>query len=127
MKLLAIAIGGAIGAILRYSASGLVHRIYSGPFPLGTMFVNLSGSFVIGLLWAGTEIYSVPQNVRLFVFTGLLGAFTTFSTLSLESLHLARDGEGWLLFLNIGLSLLLGMLLVAAGYFGGRFALNAMR
>ena len=127
MKLMSIALGGAHGALLRYGAGGLVHRMYAGPFPLGTMAVNLAGSLAIGLLWAGTEVFAVPQNARLFVFTGLLGAFTTFSTLSLESLHLARDGEGWLLFLNIGLSVVLGLGLVAAGYFGGRWALNVLR
>ena len=126
-KIISIALGGACGALLRYFAGGLVHRLYAGPFPLGTMLINLSGSLVIGALWAAAEFFPVPQNARLFVFTGLLGAFTTFSTFSLESLHLARDGQGWLVFLNVALSVALGLLLVAAGYFCVRYALNVNR
>ncbi len=91
------------------------------------MAVNLMGSLLIGMLFSMGEHLSMPPNVRLFMFTGLLGAFTTFSTFSLESLHLLRDGQHWLFFLNIALSIILGLALVASGYFGTRFALNFIR
>ena len=116
-----VACGGAIGALTRYVVSGWSYRYYSGVFPWGTLLVNLIGSFVIGLLWGFFEASIVPQNIRLFVIVGVLGAFTTFSTFSLESFDLLRDGEYLFLFWNIFLSLALGIGLVCAGYFSARY------
>ena len=119
-----VAIGGAVGAMLRYGASGWVYRFLSEGFPWGTLFVNLLGSLVMGFLWGLFEVAAVSQNVRLFLLMGMLGSFTTFSTFSLESFNLLRDGEYGLLFWNIFLSVVLGIILVFLGYFCARYVIN---
>ena len=121
LRLFYIAIGGATGALLRYWATGLAHKIGGSSFPWGTLSVNLSGSIFIGFLWGMFESIIVPQNTRVFIFIGLLGSFTTFSTFSLESFHLIRDGEYGLFMANILSNIVLGVSLVFAGYFLGRF------
>ncbi len=122
-----IGIGGAAGAVLRYLVSGWVYRFSTGFFPWGTLAINLLGSFIIGLLWGFFEVSIVSQNLRLFLFMGILGSFTTFSTFSLESFSLLRDGEYGLLLLNVILSVVLGISLVFAGYFSARYAINVLR
>ncbi len=127
VKFIHIALGGAIGALLRYWGSGLIYRFYHGTFPWGTLLVNLSGSFVIGLLWGVFETIVISQNVKLFLFIGVLGSFTTFSTFSLENFHLLRDGEYMLAGINIAASLILGITLVVCGFFLSRSVLNIIR
>lgn len=127
LRLFNIAIGGAAGALLRYWVSGLAHRIGGSSFPWGTLSVNLIGSFLIGFLWGMFESVIVSQNTRILIFIGLLGSFTTFSTFSLESFHLVRDGEYGLFIANILSSFVLGILLVFAGYFLSRFLFNMAR
>ena len=101
MKFLLIALGGSIGALLRYGISGLPHRYTDTIFPLGTLGVNLIGALLIGILWGTFERVDIAPDVRTFLFIGILGAFTTFSTYSLESMNLLRDGEIKLALLNI--------------------------
>jgi fluoride exporter len=96
-------------------------------FPWGTLSVNLIGSFLIGFLWGMFESVIVSQNARILIFIGLLGSFTTFSTFSLESFHLVRDGEYGLFIANILSSFVLGILLVFAGYFLSRLLFNVAR
>ncbi len=91
-KYILLATGGAIGTVLRYSMSGLTYRMVNSVFPWGTIFVNLTGSFAIGLLWGVFEVQNISSNMRSFIFIGILGGFTTFSTYALESLNLFRDG-----------------------------------
>ncbi len=122
-----IAFGGAAGALLRYWISGLVHRIGGSSFPWGTLSVNLIGSFLIGFFWGMLESMVVSQQIRVFLFIGLLGSFTTFSTFSLESFHMIRDGEYGLFFANMLSSFILGIVLVFAGYFLSRVLLNIAR
>ncbi len=93
MKFLFIALGGAIGALMRYGISGLPHRYVDSVFPWGTLTVNIIGAFLIGFLWGTSERVDIAPNMRTFLFVGVLGAFTTFSTYSLESINLLRDGE----------------------------------
>ncbi|NQV50008.1 MAG: fluoride efflux transporter CrcB [Candidatus Marinimicrobia bacterium] len=94
-KIMAIGMGGFLGAVGRFWLSGLAQR-YSDRFPLGTLSVNLLGSFMLGLLATlFLEKVVVGQELRLFLLIGLLGAFTTYSTFSLETLNLIRTGE-WL-------------------------------
>ncbi len=126
-RLLYIAAGGAIGALLRYSVSGVIHRFLSNGFPWGTLGVNLSGSLLIGFLWGMFESVIVSQNIRLMIFIGILGSFTTFSTFSLENFHLLRDGEYGMFALNVSLSFVLGIVLVFAGYFVSRYIFNMAR
>ena len=91
-----IAIGGAIVSVGRYYASRLITLLSGGVFPLGTMFVNASGSILIGFLAAlsapDSRFFVSPQ-ARLFFMTGICGGYTTFSTFSLETVALLGDGQ----------------------------------
>ena len=123
-KLLTIAAGGALGAVLRYVVSGLAHRLFGPTFPWGTLAVNVLGSFVLGLLWALSERAPLSPRTAAFLFVGVLGAFTTFSTYSLESFHLLRDGEVGLGVLNIVGSNVLGLFVVWLGFVCARLMLR---
>ncbi len=126
-KYILLASGGAIGTLLRYSLSGLVYKALSGGFPWGTLFVNLAGSFAIGLMWGIFEIETLSSNIRNFIFIGILGGFTTFSTFALENFSLFRDGEIKFALLNILASNILGILLVFAGFLLSRHIINFIR
>lgn len=127
IKYFFIAGGGALGAVFRYLVSGFVYRFFAADFPWGTLIVNLAGSLLIGLLWGAFEVIMISQNMRLFLFIGILGAFTTFSTFSLESFNLLRDGEYGFFCWNIILSVVLGITLVTAGYVFSKFLINGLR
>jgi CrcB protein len=100
-KILAIGLGGFLGAIGRYWISGLAQRI-GNHFPYGTLSVNVLGSFILGLFATlFLEKMMVNQELRLFLLVGLLGAFTTYSTFSLETLNLMRSGAWMFAGLNI--------------------------
>ena len=91
-----IMFGGALGTGARFWASGLVAERMGETFPLGTLFVNVTGSFVIGFFAAITDPagpFLVSPRVRQFVTIGILGGYTTFSSFSLQTLDLARDGD----------------------------------
>ena len=96
---------GGLGAVARFLLDGRVERLYSGEFPLGTLAVNLTGAFALGLL-VGLSLSSAPLKL---LGTGLLGAYTTFSTWMLEAQRLAEDGEYGLAALNVVVSLGLGI------------------
>jgi CrcB protein len=93
-----VAIGGAIGTIARYWCGGVAARLLGETFPWGTLFINILGSFIIGLFATLTgpdgRIFA-GSDLRLFVLTGLCGGYTTFSAFSLQTLNLMNDGE-WL-------------------------------
>ena len=122
-----LAAGGAIGTILRYSMSGLTYRMVNSVFPWGTMVVNLTGSFAIGLLWGFFEIQNISSNMRNFLFIGILGGFTTFSTYALESLNLFRDGEIKLAMTNMLISNICGLILVFAGFVLSKYIINLIK
>jgi fluoride exporter len=93
-----IALGSAIGGAGRYALSGVVADWIGATFPWGTLIVNITGCFVIGIFNALTGpdgIFLVPGNTRMFVMVGMCGGYTTFSSFSLETLNLVRNGE-WL-------------------------------
>lgn len=116
-RLLLIAAGGAVGAVLRYGVGGVVHRAGGGSFPVGTLTVNLIGCIVIGLLgglFAGPHV--IREEYRLFVMVGLLGAFTTFSTYGLETFGLINERQYALAALNVTLSNVIGLAAVWIGY-----------
>ena len=114
----AVGTGGFLGALARYGVSGVVHRIFAQTtFPVGTLTVNLAGCLLIGLLAGLAESRQVfGPEVRLFVMIGVLGGFTTFSTFGYETFALLRDGEYLRSIANVGLSVVLGLLLVWLGY-----------
>ena len=102
--------------MLRYAVSAVDFRYSYGALPVSTLIVNLSGSLVIGLLWGLFEAYTVSAHLRMFIFIGVLGGFTTFSTFTLENFHLIRNGDIQAALLNILISNVAGILLVYAGY-----------
>ena len=116
MKMLNVALGGALGALMRYSFSGFVYRLTGAGFPWGTLCVNLTGSFFIGILWGLSEIFMIAPGSRAFIMTGFIGSFTTFSTFSLENIHLIREREYFLSGANIAASVIFGLILVFTGY-----------
>ncbi len=114
MNLLAVGIGGAIGAVCRYLLGQMIPKMGSG-FPLGTFAVNVIGCFAIGLIVAMVGKHSdIDPRLVLFLQTGICGGFTTFSTFSLETLALIEDGCFAVGVLYIALSVLLGLLSLLA-------------
>jgi CrcB protein len=109
--LLGIGLLGGAGAVARFLVDGAVASRAVTEFPLGTFVVNLSGAFVIGLV-AGA---SLDDDVYRLLATGLLGGYTTFSTWMYESQRLGEDGEMGLGLLNVGVSLVLGVIAVWLG------------
>ena len=116
LKLFCIAAGGALGAVARYGLSGWVQNVAPATFPWGTLCVNTVGSLLIGVFLGISELTSVSPAVRLLFAVGFLGAFTTFSTYSLETLNLFRDKETMLGLMNIGLNNSLSLLAVCGAY-----------
>jgi fluoride exporter len=116
-----IAIAGAFGALARYGLEGAISRRAPGAFPWGTFVVNVSGSFVLGLLFVlFTERITVDPWLRSTLTIGFLGAYTTFSTLSLESYRLLEDGAVGLALANTLGSLAAGLTAVYLGVVCGR-------
>ncbi|MCA9959248.1 MAG: fluoride efflux transporter CrcB [Chloroflexota bacterium] len=124
MRYVAIAVGGAVGALLRYAVSGLAYSVFGEGFPWGTLSVNLLGCFLIGLLWQIFEQTALSPQLRALIFVGGLGAFTTFSTYGLESVNLLRDGQVRLSLLNILGSNILGIGCVFLGVVVARTVFN---
>ena len=126
-----IAIGGAIGSMARYGIGGLVSNKFGGSFPWGTLVVNVSGSFIIGILGSLTapEGKMNPQS-RVFatqlLITGVCGGYTTFSSFSLQTFNLLRDREWLYAGGNVLLSVLLCMIAVWLGYLLGSM-FNSMK
>lgn len=114
-----IAVGSALGGVLRYGCSGLAARLIGETFPWGTLIVNVTGSFVIGVFFTLTGPDGrllAGTTARQFVMVGLCGGFTTFSSFSLQTLSLLRDGEILYAGANIAASVLLCMLAVWLGH-----------
>ena len=122
-----IAAGGALGAVARYSVSGWVQNLGPATFPWGTLCVNTTGSLLIGLFLGISELTPVPSPARLLFAVGFLGAFTTFSTYSLETLNLFRDKEATLGLMNIGLNNSLSLVAVCGAYFLSRSIITLIK
>ena len=113
MTYLWVALGGALGSAARYASSTASARWLGAGFPYGTLFVNVAGSFAIGLLAALVAADGRPllgTDARTFLVVGVLGGFTTFSAFSLETLELARSGALGAAVANVALSLVLCLL-----------------
>ena len=113
-----IALGGALGSVARYAASSAIARGIGEVFPWGTLIVNISGCFVIGLfamLTGPDGRILAPPDVRQFFMVGFCGGYTTFSSFSLQTLALARDGDMTRAGLNVAVSVVFCLLGVWLG------------
>ena len=111
-KYLVVLTGAGLGGLARYLAGTWIMEKYAGRFPLGTFVINITGSFVIGVLMTlFTERWQHHHNWRLFLVVGVLGGYTTFSSFEYETYVSVRDGARWM-----GLMYVMGS--VALGYFG---------
>lgn len=116
-QLLLVALGGALGSVLRYFTALLLARHYTGSIPLATLVVNLVGCFLIGLL---IGLCSETTPLRLLFITGFCGGFTTFSTFTAESYTMFREGAYGLALLYIAGSVLIGLLALGIGLYLSR-------
>lgn len=92
-KILAVALGGALGSVFRFLLASAIPRWLGRIFLWGTLSVNILGSLLIGIAWAFFDQHQMITNWRLFIIIGILGGFTTYSSFSLEVLNLFRDGQ----------------------------------
>ena len=115
--ILLVALGGAIGSVARYTLSGaILHHTIDWRFPAGTFAVNVVGCLVAGMLAGLAEKHALfTADARLFLFTGLLGGFTTFSAFGLETMFLIKRGELAVAGANVVLSVLAGLLALWLG------------
>ena len=119
-RTLLVAVGGVLGAVARYWMAGVVQQLNGTDFPVGTLGVNLLGSFLVGVVMAlSLERGLIDADLRTFLAVGFCGGFTTMSTFSYETLALLRDGEAALALGNVGVTVL-GCL--AAVWLGGVMA-----
>jgi len=121
MRYLLILIGGGAGAVARYVAASAIMTRFGGKFPLGTLIINVTGSFAIGFLMTVlTERYKVDPAWRLFLVVGFLGGYTTFSSFEWETYTSIRDGGFWAGIVNVVASVVIGYVAVWAGAILGR-------
>lgn len=125
IKILAVALGGAIGSTGRYLTALAVESISTSKFPYETLVANLIGCFLIGLLWGYFERLSISNEFRLFLFTGVLGGYTTFSTFARENLQFFKAGEPLSALSYILISNLIGLTLVATGFLISSYMVNS--
>jgi len=124
-----IAAGGALGSVARYGCSSLIAGWFGETFPLGTLIINVLGSFVIGLfagLTGPDGRLMVSGDIRQFVMVGICGGYTTFSSFSYQTLTLAQDGQYARAGVNVVASVVLCLLAVWLGFVGAA-AVNAVR
>ena len=117
LNILALMAGGSIGAACRHGMFLFVQRFAGTSFPAGTLAVNLLGSFLIGFIWCLFDETHWSHEWRLFVFTGLLGGFTTFSTFTRETFQLFKVGDWKAALVYVTISNVFGILLVFCGIF----------
>lgn len=116
MQWLAIALGGALGSVLRFAAVSYLTPLLNYRFPFGTFVVNVAGSFLIGVAYVLlVEKSTLPAEWRLFFITGILGGFTTFSAFSLEILQLWQEGHVFNALVYASSSVILGLLMAFVG------------
>lgn len=117
MKLiLAIGTGSFIGGILRYLLSQFIQTKFLSIFPFGTLTVNIVGCFFIGLVFGFSDRGNLTPEWRLFLATGLLGGFTTFSAFSNETVGMLRDGQLWYATAYISSSVIVGLVATFIGF-----------
>jgi len=114
--ILLVAIGGAIGSVLRYAVAILLKSFYSGEFPWHTFTVNIIGCFFIGLIFSWSLQSVSFENVRLFLMVGILGGFTTYSSFGLETFDMIKHGRLMIACTYILATNILGLIAVYSGY-----------
>jgi fluoride exporter len=120
-KILAIVLGGSIGALCRYWTGLACASLLGSRFPYGTLVVNLCGCFLIGLIFSLAQYTSfITPVIRLFIVTGFLGALTTFSSYAVETVNLTREGLVISSVVNILINNIAGLALVLVGLWAGR-------
>jgi len=121
MNLVAVFLGGGLGSVLRYLLGALLCKNISSVFPIATFLINIFGSlflgFVLGLFMA--KGHANPQ-LKLFLTVGIAGGFTTFSTFTVETFNLFKDGHGYLAFIYPVSSIILGFIAVLIGFYLAR-------
>jgi fluoride exporter len=111
-----IGTGGFIGSVARYVLSQWMQRMFETTFPIGTLFVNILGSFIIGIIYALSEKGGIlSPELRMFLAVGICGGFTTFSSFAYENLNMLSLQQYFYTALYIGASLILGLLAVYLG------------
>jgi CrcB protein len=124
-RALLITLGGAIGTALRYFVSLIAARWFGSEFPYGTLIVNLSGAFIIGLVQElGAETLLIPDNMRLFLTTGMMGGLTTYSTFSYETVRLMEANAWSQAWINISVTTVICLSLCFLGMGVGRALLT---
>jgi len=120
-NLFAIAIGGSLGAVMRYLTSTSVHKVFGTEFPYGTLTVNIAGSLLMGFVSILLlERFMLAEYWRTIIIIGFLGAFTTFSTFSMETFNLIQTGEMAKAFLNMFFNVFLCLSATWIGVIAGR-------
>ena len=115
--LLYVAIGSALGGVGRYLLGGVIQRLAATTFPLGTLLINISGSFLLGLfIRYAMDVPTITPEIRAFLTIGVCGGYTTFSTFSYETVTLLEDGDWGRAALYVGASLLLSVVAVVLGF-----------
>lgn len=116
----AIGLAGALGAVARYLLGRFIAERVQASFPLGTFVINISGAFLIGLIFALTAKKALAPTMQAILATGFMGGFTTFSTLNWETVQLGRSGNSTLSSLYLGGTYALGLCAVIAGIIVGQ-------
>lgn len=120
-RILLIALGGALGSVARYATATAAARWFGADFPYGTLAVNLVGSFLIGLIHElAVETALIPDDLRWFLTTGVMGGLTTYSAFSYETVRLIQTGAWAAATVNVGATTVLCLLLAVLGIAAGR-------
>jgi CrcB protein len=121
-RVMLIGLAGALGTLARYGMGGLVQRVSGGHLPWGTLFVNVLGCFLFGMVWAlSNERLVIGEEARIIMLGGFMGAFTTFSTFIFDTGGFLRDQQYILATGNMLVQVAIGLLSFFGGMFAGRW------